>query len=139
MKTAYLLDTGPLVAYLDRRDRFHAWAKAHFDRLQAPFLTCEAVITEACYLLRSSPRGPQIVLETILREAVSLPFRFEGEAAAIGELMARYANVPMSFADACLVRMSEVIPATVVLTLDRDFTIYRKHHRQDIPLLMPTR
>jgi predicted nucleic acid-binding protein len=52
-------------------------------------------------------------------------------------LMRKYGDVPMSLADACLVRLAEIIPHSIVLTLDRDFTVYRKHGRQVIPLLIP--
>jgi predicted nucleic acid-binding protein len=132
-----LLDTGPLVAALDRRDQHHAWAKAQFDRLEAPLLTCEAVLSESCFLLGKVPGGGLAVMGLVRRGAVSVPFRFAEEAEAVADLIARYADVPMSFADACLVRMAEQHRNSAVLTLDRDFTLYRKNRRQVIPTIMP--
>ena len=53
MKQQVLADTGPLVALINKRDRHHAWASDQATRLPAPFLTCEAVLSEACFLLRN--------------------------------------------------------------------------------------
>jgi hypothetical protein len=77
------------------------------------------------------------ILNLVHRGAVELGFTLKDHFEEASELMQRYANVPMSLADACLVRMSELIPKSVVLTLDSDFRIYRRHRRQKIPLLMP--
>ncbi len=66
-------------------------------------------------------------------EVVSLA----GEQAQLAKLMARYENVPLSYADACLVRLSETVPQSVVATLDADFKVYRRNGRQVIPLLTP--
>jgi predicted nucleic acid-binding protein len=68
---------------------------------------------------------------------VSIPFRFAEETDAVADLIARYADVPMSFGDACPVRMAEQHRASAVLTLDRDFMLYRKNRRQVIPTIMP--
>lgn len=100
-------------------------------------LTCEAVLSESCFLLGKVPGGSLAVMELVSRGAVSAPFRFADEAEAVAELLARYASVPMSFADACLVRMAEQHRASAVLTLDRDFMVYRKNRRQVIPMIMP--
>ena len=132
-----LIDTGPLVAFLNRRDRYYTWASDQLARITPPLLTCEAVISEACFLLRSSPPGPQAVLDLIDRGLLQTPFRLDHEIVRIKRLMSRYANVPMSLADACLVRMSEQYPGSSLLTCDNDFGIYRKNRRQVIPTLRP--
>lgn len=137
MNAPVLLDTGPLVAYLDRSDHFHDWARAHFVKIWPPQLTCEAVLTEACFLLRTAPGGSQAVLSLLSRGLVSVSFRLQEEATLIAKLLARYANVPMSLADACLVRLAERHPSSVVFTLDHDFLVYRKNGRQVIPTLLP--
>jgi predicted nucleic acid-binding protein len=132
------LDTGPLVALINRRDRHHDWAVQCFDEFDAPTETCDAVLSEACFLLRDLHDGPQAVLDLVERGVVVPTFHVEGETLSLLKLMNRYAKVPMSLADACLVRMTEVVPATRILTIDRDFLIYRRHGRQSVPVLMPT-
>lgn len=132
-----LLDTGPLVAFLNRRDDFHEWVKEQLDDVAPPLLTCEAVIAEACYLLRDLPGGGAAVLRMIEREQIASPFRVEGEAASIRKLLEKYASLPMDLADACLVRMSEQYSHPRLFTLDGDFRVYRRHGRQSIPLIIP--
>ena len=68
---------------------------------------------------------------------VQLPLRLQDEHSAVKVLLARYADVPMSLADACLVRMSEQYTNSLVLTCDSDFRRYRRHRRQRIPTIMP--
>ena len=135
--SSVLLDTGPLVALIDGRDRYHGWAVAQWNRIRPPLLTCESVVAEAAYLLRKFPGGSTSLLGMVERGAVTVSFRLDDEAAAVGHLMAKYHEVPMSLADACLVRMSERHSGSVVLTLDVDFRVYRRHGRQVIPTSMP--
>lgn len=139
MRSSVLLDTGPLVALLNARDVHHGWVKDRLAALAPPLLTCEAVLSEACFLLRGLDDGPERVLELVHRGAVSVPFRLEDELPAVRRLLVRYADVPMSLADGCLVRMAERHADSVVMTLDSDFRIYRRHGRQVVPTLMPDR
>jgi len=132
-----MADTGPLVAFLNRRDEFHAWAVGQLAEAAPPLLTCEAVLAEVCYLLRRTPGGGSAALAMIDRGALRVGFRAAEHTAPLGRLMAKYARVPMSLADACLVRMSETIENATVMTLDRDFLVYRRNGRQSIPLLAP--
>jgi len=132
-----LLDTGPWVAFLNRRDQYHDWVTAQFARLRSPLLTCEAVVSETCFLVRALHDGPEAALAFLERRVVQLSFRLQDEYMAVKALLARYADVPMSLADACLVRMSEQYPSSVVLTCDSDFRRYRRHRRQRIPTIMP--
>ncbi len=132
-----LLDTGPLVAALNRNDHAHAWAKSQFAALPAPFLTCEAVISEACFLLRRCRGGANAVLALIESRALQIGMNLAEEAPAVRKLFERYNNVPASLADACLIRMSELHDSCAVLSLDSDFHIYRRHGRKAIPLLRP--
>ncbi|MGK7925390.1 MAG: type II toxin-antitoxin system VapC family toxin [Spirulina sp.] len=126
MKRNVLLDTGPLVALVNRREAFHPWAIEQWQEIESPFLTCEAVLTEACFLLQHIYGGEKQVLSFIRRNIICLKFNLGEEVQAIDELMQRYQSVPMSLADACLVRMAELNPASEILTLDSDFLIYRK-------------
>lgn len=137
MSETLLVDTGPLVAFLNRRDRHHPWAVATLGDLAPPLLTCEAVISEACFLLRASPGGVAAVMALVERGLVELGFRADAEVPALRKLLIRYADIPMSFADACLVRMSELHASCRLLSLDADFHLYRRHGRQSIPLLAP--
>ncbi len=132
-----LLDTGPLVAFLKRRDRYHEWARRELAAVTPPLLTCESVLSEGCFLLRQQPNGRSAVLELVRRGLVAVAFDLEREATAVQKLLARYGNVPMDLADACLVRLAELTAGSVLLTLDSDFGIYRMHGRQVIPMRMP--
>ncbi len=132
-----LIDTGILVALLSKSDQFHLWATEAVSVFSSPFLTCEPVITEACFLLRRDLRSQKTVLALISRGALQIGFSLADEVEKIEALIARYENVPMSLADACLVRMTELYPESVVLTLDSDFRIYRKNRNQEIPVITP--
>ena len=136
MKGGVLLDTGPLVAYLDRRDRYHDWAKDQMSVLRPPLLTCEPVLAEAFHLLRALGEGRSAILDMMRRGLIEVPFRLTEHIDAVNKLLSRYEDRPISLADACLVRMSEVYGDTV-LTLDSDFKVYRRHRRQKIPLITP--
>lgn len=136
-RSVTLLDTGPLVAALARDDRAHRWAKEQFETLGGPFLTCEAVITEACHLLHTAERESSAVLRLLESGALRLGMDLVEEASAVRKLLERYRSVPAALADACLVRMSELYDSCTVLTLDSDFHIYRRHGRKVIPLLHP--
>ena len=120
-----LLDTGVIVALLDRSERHHRRAAEVVAQLDATLVTCEAVIAEACYLLRSVRGAPEAVLENVERGVFQLPLRLASESAAIRALMKKYRSVSMDLADACLVRLAEITPAHRILTLDRDFDVYR--------------
>lgn len=135
--TSVIIDTGPLVALLNRRERLHDWAKEVLDTIEPPIFTCEAVLSEACFLLRDIDGGPDAVLNLVGRGIVRADFRVGTEIDALRLLMKRFSNVPMSLADACLVRMTELDPRSVVLTLDSDFRIYRRNRRQIIPTISP--
>jgi len=137
MKAVVIVDTGPLVALINRRDTWHGWAKEQFARLEPPLLTCEAVITEAAHLLRRTPDGSDAVLELIGRDLLKLEFDLEAGVQDVRQLMRRYRDVPMSLADACLVKMSERQSDTTVVSLDKDFRRYRRRGRQIIPLIIP--
>jgi len=132
-----ILDTGPLIALIDHRDQSHPWTRSQFANIQAPLVTCEAVLTEACYLARRIRGGTPAAFELFERGVVRLGFDLNENFPEVSSMMQRYGNVPMSLADACLVRMSELVANCTVLTLDRDFRIYRRHNRQTIPLLIP--
>jgi uncharacterized protein len=133
-----LIDTGPLVAILNVRDIHHAWAVNELKNMSAPLLTCDAVLSEAFFLLQRTSRGISDLITLIDRQIVVSNFSFKLHARATLKLLDRYRNVPMSFADACIARMSEITEGTIVFTTDSDFGIYRKSDRTVIPRITPT-
>ena len=137
MRQAVILDTGPLVALVDGRDKDHRWTVEQWSQIEPPLITCESVMSEACFLLAETATGGAPVLEMLARNVLSLPFRLEDHNRNVRALMRKYADVPMSLADACLVRIAEVTAHSTVLTLDREFKVYRQHGRQVIPLIIP--
>lgn len=137
--TRIVVDTGPLAALLNRRDRHHAWVRDVLDTVEPPVFTCEPVISEACFLLGRIDGGQDAVLQLLSDNILRLDFRLEAEIDALRALMKKFANVPMSLADACLVRMTELDQRSQVLTLDGDFRVYRRNRRQSVPTIMPGR
>jgi predicted nucleic acid-binding protein len=132
-----ILDTGVLVAYFRKSDRFHQWAVTQWGQVDLPVFTCDAVISEACFLFRDLPHIQRAIVELIEGNVIEIAFNLQEESGNICVLMGRYESVPMSFADACLVRMSEQISNSTVMTLDSDFKIYRKHRNEEIPVIQP--
>jgi len=138
MKRRIILDTGPLVAFINGRDKYHEWSKLQWAQIEPPLLTCEAVLSESCFLLRDDRNGPLSVIELLRRGVLNLAFRIDDSLDQIKWLLHKYSDVPMSLADACLVRLSELYSDSQILTLDSDFKIYRKNKRQVISLLTPS-
>ena len=136
MKQQVIVDTGILVAVLNKHDRYHQWAVQQFSQIEPTLLTCEAVISESNFLLRHYQQS-NILLKWIAKGALSLPFNLQNEISMVDHLLVKYANVPMSLADGCLVRLAEIYPQSSIFTLDSDFQIYRKHGNQPIPLIFP--
>jgi predicted nucleic acid-binding protein len=137
VKPIVLVDTGPLVALLNKRDHYHRWVREQMPLLRPPMHTCEAVLAEAFHLLRNLPKARTAILEMIRDGALLLPFLLREHTQRVLDLLQRYASVPMSLTDACLVRMSELESDCVVFTLDSDFHIYRRHKQEKIPLVIP--
>jgi len=131
-----VLDTGPWLAALFRRDRHHRWSVDVLETLRPPLVSCEAVLSEVCFLLRADATARLRALEFVERQVVSL-VPLGGEVTAIEALMGKYADVPMSFADGCVVRLTELVAKPEVFTCDRDFQRYRRNGRQVIALRAP--
>ena len=137
MRTRVAMDTGPLVAYFCEREVHHAWAVNQFKDFVLPILTCEPVLTEACFLLQRAKVPPSRLLEKISPSVLQIGICLTDEAGAVAELMLRYRNLPMSLADACLVRLAE-ISRLPICTLDDDFAIYRGRRRTYLKLISPS-
>ena len=131
------MHTGPLVSFVASGLRHHLWTVEQWKRLRPPLLTCEPVLTEAAFLLRREGRGADAVFGLLERGVIRIGLSVQEEQADLRALMHRYRNRPMSLADACLVRLSEIHNSGEIFTLDSDFRIYRRHGNKVIPVRMP--
>jgi uncharacterized protein len=137
MKPAFILDTGPLVTFLARGSKHWAWVNGQWQRLRPPLLTCEAVLTEAAFLLKREGSDADALFQLLERGVIKIAMQIDDERNDLRRLMQRYRDRPMSLADACLVRISELVSGSTVFTLDEDFRVYRRHGNKVIPVLMP--
>src|SRR6266446_2199899 len=135
--TRIIVDTGPLVAYFNRRDRWHRWVVDQMAALNPPLVTCEPVLTEACFLIQRAGGRPVDLVRKVAQRNLEIGLDLVDDASAIESLMQRYADTPMSLADACLVRLTERLPDCRLFTLDADLEHYRRNGRHLIPLLHP--
>jgi predicted nucleic acid-binding protein len=127
-----------LVAFLDESDHHHLWACRMVPDLAAPLLTCEAVLAEACHLLRSVPEAHDRIMEMILTGAIAVQPMLPSETSPIRALLTRYRDRGIDLADACIIRLSELHAGCRVVTTDlRDFRVYRSHGRKAISLICP--
>ena len=131
-----LLDTGPLVALLDRSEEHHEACADLIPSLEGPLVTCEAVIAESCYILRHLRGAPEAVLQNVEQDVFLIPFRLRPSAPAVRNLMRKYRTVPMDFADACLVCLADELGTGRILTLDGGFTIFRWGRNRPFDLLL---
>jgi uncharacterized protein len=132
-----IVDTGPLVAFFDRAERHHNWVAERIGEFDAPLLMCEPVLAEAMYLLRDYPKAQDALFELLQNGALRMAFRIAEHIDALHQLLQKYRDTPMSLADACIVRMTELYERHAVLTLDSDFSVYRKHGRLLLTLVHP--
>jgi predicted nucleic acid-binding protein len=133
---AVLLDAGPWVAYLRRADRYHDWAREQFSARDA-FVSCEAVVAEVCARLQYYDNDPLVALEFLKAGVVTLDFDLQANLIAVQNLMRKYRDQPMDLADACLVRMTEIEPRSLVVSTDVDFKVYRRNGREIVPHVLP--
>jgi len=137
MENPTLVDTGPLVALLDRNDSAHHWSVDQLKRFKDPLHTCESVFSECVFLLRKKNQPIDRLTGLVTDGILQLDFYLGPQFEAVLNLMSKYRDTPMSLADACLVRMSEIFPRSRVFTLDSDFLHYRRNGRSVIPLIYP--
>ena len=129
-----IADTGLIVAFCNRNDHYHSWAVDVAGRISEPLLTCEAVLAESAFHLGSS----RLVLELVREKMLRIAFDCGRNLDRLQERARRYRDRQPDLADLCLIRMSELYPSHVVITVDKsDFRVYRRHRREAIPLLCP--
>lgn len=133
---AVLLDTGFIVARLDRSEQYHEQCLRVLDGPLVPLVTCEAVIVECCHLLRHINGAKGAILENVEQGIFQIPFALADRAREVSRLMRKYSDVPMDLADACLVDLATQLGTGRLLTLDSDFTIYRWGRNRPFELLI---
>jgi predicted nucleic acid-binding protein len=131
------MDTGVIVALLDRSERHHARCVTVMEGLERPLVTCEAAIAESCYLLRGLPGAADTVLENVERGVFQIPFQLSRVAAAVRSILRKYRDLSPDFADACLIQLADELDTGDILTLDRDFELYRWRRNRPFHLLVP--
>lgn len=120
-----LLDTGVIVALLDGSEKLHKACAAAVQEIEAPLITCEAVIAESCYLLRNLAGASEAVVENVAAGIFQIPFQLSQEAAAVKQVLRKYRDRRIDLADACLIHLADEFGTGDILTLDGDFSIYR--------------
>lgn len=130
-----VIDSTPLVAFLEEAEPKHDEVCRILAAIPSPLLTVEPVLTETAHLVRRRPHGIAAVVGLVREGLLSVPMRLQDEASAIEKLVRTYESVPMSLADAALVRLMELTPKARLFTFDSDFKIYRLHGRRSVPLL----
>jgi predicted nucleic acid-binding protein len=129
-----IADTGFLVAFANRNDQYHDWAVSVAGRVTEPLLTCEAVLAESAFRLRSVA----LVLAMLRDGLIALAFDCQDHLPQLAALASRYGNRQPDLVDLCLIRMSELHPRHSVITVDDDdFRIYRRSKREAISLICP--
>ncbi|MGA2352721.1 MAG: PIN domain-containing protein [Terracidiphilus sp.] len=132
-----LLDSSVIVALLDKRERLHERCVRVVDELEQPLATCEAVISESCFLLRKIPNASDRILANVEEEIFQVPFQLPRSAASVHAILRKYRNLPAGFADACLVHMADQLDTGDILTLDSDFSHYRWRRTRTFRMLIP--
>jgi len=120
-----LLDTGVIVGLLDRSEKRHQACADAVQELEAPLITCEAVIAESCFLLRNLAGAPEAVIENVSAGIFQIAFQLSREAAGVKHVLRKYRDRKIDLADACLIRLADEFGTGDILTLDGDFEIYR--------------
>jgi predicted nucleic acid-binding protein len=132
-----LLDSGAIVALLDTREQHHSSCVRVLEELEQPLATCEAVISESCFLLRQIPHAADRILANVEAEIFQMPFQLARSASSIRSIISKYHDIPASFADACLVQMADELDTGDILTLDSDFVHYRWRRSRRFRMLIP--
>jgi uncharacterized protein len=132
-----LLDTGVIVALLDRSERRHRACLQALEALTVPLVTCEAVIAESCHLVRRLPGAVDAVLENVASGAFQIPWHLSGSAPAIQLILRKYRDRNVDLADACLIHLAGTLHTGDILTLDRDFEVYRWSRNKPFRMLIP--
>lgn len=135
--SSIIIDTSVIIAYLNKKEKYHNWAVENFKEFLPPLITCEPVITECSFLLKKIDKGNYQLFELIKEKILQVKFNLQEEFKSIDFLLQQYSDIPISLADACLIRMSEIYQDSRIITLDSDFKIYKKNRNKIIDLIIP--
>ncbi|MGA9673159.1 MAG: PIN domain-containing protein [Terracidiphilus sp.] len=132
-----LIDSGAILALLDRSEWAHERSVRALEELRRPLVTCEAVITESCYLLRHKPLAIEAVLANVGSGFFGIPFQLASSSAQIQAILQKHRDTPADFADACLIHLADQLNTGDILTLDKEFARYRWRRTKSFRLLIP--
>ena len=132
-----LLDAGAIVALFDRTESYHQACAEHIDAQGGQLVTCEAVIAESCHLLRRVPGAADAVIANVEAGIFQIPFSLSSAASQLRRILRKYRDRQVDLADACLIWLATELGTGRILTLDRDFEIYRWGGNRRFELLIP--
>ncbi|MBW2583897.1 MAG: PIN domain-containing protein [Deltaproteobacteria bacterium] len=131
-----LIDSGPLIALFDASDKYHHEAVNFIKTNKYPLVTTLASITEALHLLDFNRNAQIDFLGWIHRGAVEIHNIENNDFKRLKELTEKYRDLPMDFADSCLVYIAEKLKLNTIATIDRDFSIYRIQGRRKFQIIL---
>ena len=120
-----LLDTGAIVALLDRSEAAHERCVETLREIPGPLVTCEPAIAKSCYLLRNLPGASEAVIANVTAGVFQIPFQLSGQSESVRRIFKKHRDRAIDLADACLIRLAEEFATEDILTLDKNFTVYR--------------
>ncbi len=133
-----LVDSGPLISLLDRKDAWHEWSTTTAAEFSDSLITCDAVLSETAFMLsKSTTNGVEQLCAMLERGLLRSNFKLEDHLDHVLTVIHKYRDLPASFADACLVAMADADPEARIFTVDAHFKIYRKRNRRVLPLIYP--
>jgi len=132
-----LLDASAIVAMFDVSQESHEPVMASLRSWKGALATVEPAIAESCHLLRRAHGAPEAILQNVARNIFEIPFRLSAAAADIERLFEKYADQPISLADACLIHLAGELGTGDIFTLDHDFEVYRWGRNRAFRLLIP--
>jgi len=139
MAAAVFLDTGPLVAFFNRRDQYHGWAFEAFSNITAPMVTCEAVLSETLFITKNNPVVVDALMGMMRDGLIVVKPVFNSDSYEVLQQVLKYADLPGSLADLSLVYLFQQAQTKVghILTTDSNFTIYRASNGNGLKLKTP--
>lgn len=137
MEHRVILDTGPLTAFLNRRDHYHYWVLGQLQKTTSAFITCEAVLSETLYLTGHSHAAILAISGMIREDLIRVNPVMSEQSEAVFQLMKKYNDLPASLADVCLLQMYNSGMGDKIMTLDADFRIFRDKKSKPLKLIIP--